>query len=150
MNLKKYGLAVSFCRSAEDWTGLGHIVDSVMEEYIVNGVQTIFYRLFVNLITYSLSPGSKQFVKYVSEIAPLAQEFRAAPGPQGIFVQRLTFAVRYADFHRRNMQGDTENAALDLISIFEEDLAPRAWWGALLYDLIPFFQYGALVAIFQT
>ena len=34
---KKYGLAVSYCTSAEDWPGLGRIVDLVLDEYIFQG-----------------------------------------------------------------------------------------------------------------
>jgi len=34
---KDYGLAVSYCTSAEDWRGLGGVVDRVLEEYIISG-----------------------------------------------------------------------------------------------------------------
>ncbi|KAJ7792258.1 hypothetical protein B0H14DRAFT_3094264 [Mycena olivaceomarginata] len=34
---KDYGLAVSYCSSAEDWQGLGHVVDRVLDEYITSG-----------------------------------------------------------------------------------------------------------------
>ncbi|OCB86404.1 hypothetical protein A7U60_g6522 [Sanghuangporus baumii] len=118
--LKKYGLAVSFCRSAEDWTLLGHIIETVMEEYITQG--------------------PAHYVSLVADIAPSLPELRVEPGPQGIFVQRLKFAVRYAEFHQRKMDNDLENALLDLVSIFVEDLAPRAWWGVLLYDAIAFLE----------
>lgn len=37
MDLKKYNLAVSYCRSAENWSGLGRIVDNVLEEFILHG-----------------------------------------------------------------------------------------------------------------
>ncbi|KAG5654215.1 hypothetical protein H0H81_006249, partial [Sphagnurus paluster] len=33
---KDYGLAVAYCISAEDWPGLGGVVDRVLEEYISN------------------------------------------------------------------------------------------------------------------
>lgn len=42
MKRKKYAMAISFSRSAEDWIGLGRIVDSVMEEYIVHGELSMF------------------------------------------------------------------------------------------------------------
>jgi nuclear pore complex protein Nup85 len=35
---KDYGLAISYCISAEDWRGLGRIVDRVLDEYITNGM----------------------------------------------------------------------------------------------------------------
>ena len=34
---KEYGLAISYCTSAEDWAGLGRVVDLVLEEYIAQG-----------------------------------------------------------------------------------------------------------------
>jgi nuclear pore complex protein Nup85 len=37
---KDFGLAVSYCASAEDWPGLGRVVDRVLEEYITNGLST--------------------------------------------------------------------------------------------------------------
>lgn len=37
VNEKDYGLAVSYCTSAEDWPGLGRVVDRVLDEYITSG-----------------------------------------------------------------------------------------------------------------
>lgn len=37
MTEKKYGLAVSYSLSAEDWPGLGRIVDNVLDEYLHDG-----------------------------------------------------------------------------------------------------------------
>lgn len=37
---KDYGLAVSYCISAEDWRGLGRVVDRVLEEYITSGASS--------------------------------------------------------------------------------------------------------------
>lgn len=34
---KEYGLAISYITSAEDWPGLGRVVDLVLEEYVVQG-----------------------------------------------------------------------------------------------------------------
>ncbi|KLO17911.1 hypothetical protein SCHPADRAFT_820586 [Schizopora paradoxa] len=118
--LKKYGLAVAYSRSAEDWLGLGHIIDSLMEEYILHG--------------------PLRYVQLIADVTPSLQELRTEIGPRGVFMHRMMFAVRYAEFHQRNVQGDRENAALDLISLFEEELAPRSWWGVVLYDAIPFLQ----------
>lgn len=38
---KDFGLAVSYCASAEDWPGLGRVVDRVLEEYITNGMREL-------------------------------------------------------------------------------------------------------------
>lgn len=38
MREKEYGLAVSYCKSAEDWPGLGRVIDRVLEEYIAQGM----------------------------------------------------------------------------------------------------------------
>lgn len=86
--------------------------------------------------------GPARYVSFVSDIAPSLHELRMEPGQHGVFVQRMVFAVRYAEFHQRRMQGDTENAVLDLVSMFEEDIAPRSWWGVLLNDMTPFLQGG--------
>lgn len=37
MREHEYGLAISYCVSAEDWTGLGRIVDRMLEVYILQG-----------------------------------------------------------------------------------------------------------------
>lgn len=37
MSDKDYGLAVSYCISAEDWRGLGRVVDRVLDEYVTDG-----------------------------------------------------------------------------------------------------------------
>ncbi|TDL24108.1 hypothetical protein BD410DRAFT_786808 [Rickenella mellea] len=118
--MKKYGLAISYCLSAEDWPGLGRIVDRVLNEYIAHG--------------------PSRFTSLVADIAPSLQELQVEPGPHGVFVQRLKFAVRYAEFHHRSRSGAVDYAALDLISMFEEDLAPKSWWGVLLNDSTPFLQ----------
>lgn len=40
---KDYGLAVSYCSSAEDWRGLGRVVDRVLEEYIISGKSFLLF-----------------------------------------------------------------------------------------------------------
>ncbi|KAF8343506.1 Nup85 nucleoporin-domain-containing protein [Amanita rubescens] len=104
---KDYGLAVSYCTSAEDWSGLGRIVDQVLKEYVTNGTE--------------------KFAKYASTIAPTVQQLRT---------QNLLFAVRYAQFHEFLNQGNLADAAQELISIFYDDLAPKSWWAVLLNDAI--------------
>ena len=47
---KDFGLAVSYCVSAEDWPGLGRVVDRVLEEYIKNGMEKVAGRSLCYLI----------------------------------------------------------------------------------------------------
>jgi len=42
---KDYGLAISYCLSAEDWRGVGRVVDSVLDEYVINGSAFFFHIL---------------------------------------------------------------------------------------------------------
>ena len=86
--------------------------------------------------------GPSHYVPLLADIEPSLRALQEEPGPQGVFVHRLVFAFRYAEFHRRKLVGDVKNAASELMSMFEHELAPRAWWGVLLYDAIPFLQDG--------
>lgn len=45
---KDFGLAVSYCASAEDWPGLGRVVDRVLDEYIIDGLLAISFRMSVH------------------------------------------------------------------------------------------------------
>ena len=65
-----------------------------------------------------------------------------ASAGHGLFMHRIAFAIRYAEFRQRELHGDLKNAAMDLVSMFEEELAPRSWWGVLLYDSTRFLQDG--------
>lgn len=44
---KEYGLALSYCSSAEDWPGLGRVVDRILQEYIHTGSAPVFWDVFV-------------------------------------------------------------------------------------------------------
>jgi nuclear pore complex protein Nup85 len=59
----------------------------------------------------------------------------------GIFLHRLMFIVKYAELHQRKMSNDLVEAAADLISMFEDDIAPTSWWGVLLQDSVEFLNY---------
>ncbi|PFH51019.1 hypothetical protein AMATHDRAFT_59952 [Amanita thiersii Skay4041] len=117
---KDYGLAVSYCISAEEWAGLGRIVDRVLEEYVISGPD--------------------QFVKYASTMTPTVQQLRTQNTVQGVFVHRLLFAVRYAQYHELLKAGRQADAAVELVSIFYDDLAPKAWWAVLLSDALDLLQ----------
>ncbi|KDR68007.1 hypothetical protein GALMADRAFT_79171 [Galerina marginata CBS 339.88] len=118
---KDYGLAVSYCTSAEDWRGLARIVDCVLEEYITSGPQ--------------------KFTQYALAIAPSVQELRTQSTIQGVFVHRLIFAVRYARFHELVGKQEYQDAASDILAIFVEDVAPTAWWAVVLCDSVPLLRY---------
>ncbi|KAF8216477.1 Nup85 nucleoporin-domain-containing protein [Mycena galopus ATCC 62051] len=119
---KDYGLAVSYCSSAEDWQGLGRVVDRVLEEYITSG------------------PAS--FAQYASDIAPSLQNLNIHhPSSQGVFVHRLMFAVRYSNFQQLRGRHDLQNAAMDLVAMFRDDVVPKSWWAVTLCDAVDLLQY---------
>ncbi|KIM44830.1 hypothetical protein M413DRAFT_442797 [Hebeloma cylindrosporum] len=118
---KDYGLAVSYCTSAEDWRGLARIVDRVLEEYIATG--------------------PRKFTEYALAIAPSVKELRSQSTIQGVFVHRLIFAVRYARFHDLIQKQEYQDAASDLVAIFVEDVAPTSWWAVVLCDSVQLLQY---------
>lgn len=127
---KQYGLAVSYYTSAEDWPGLGRVVERVLGEYVLHGPET--------------------FVRAVAEIAPSLQQLRSDWTTDGIFIRRLIFAVRYAEFHQKRVEQDLQDAALDLISMFQDDVVPKAWWGVLLCDSVNLLQYGDAMLFSST
>ncbi|PIL25370.1 hypothetical protein GSI_13260 [Ganoderma sinense ZZ0214-1] len=113
---KEYGLAISYITSAEDWPGLGRVVDLVLEEYVL-----------------------------VANIAPslhnLPLDSAARSSVPAVFQHRLMFAVRFAEFHQRRASGDLAGAASDLLSMFREETAPKSWWAVLLCDAVELLQY---------
>jgi len=117
---KEYGLAVSYCTSAEDWAGLGRLVECILNEYIDHGPAL--------------------FAKSVADIAPSLQTLRSHSGANGVFVYRLKFAVRFAEFHQRKINGDLQEAAFDVVSMFQEDIAPKLWWAVILCDAVDLLQ----------
>jgi nuclear pore complex protein Nup85 len=40
------------------------------------------------------------------------------------------------------MEHDLQDAAFDIIAIFQGDIVPKSWWGVLLCDTIELLQYG--------
>lgn len=86
--------------------------------------------------------GPEVFARSVAAVAPSLQELRAHPGADGVFTHRLMFAVRYAEFHQRRLSGDLQEAALDILAMFNEDLAPTTWWGILLCDAVELIRNG--------
>ncbi|CAL1715565.1 unnamed protein product [Somion occarium] len=120
---KNYGLAISYCASAEDWPGLGRVVDCVLDEYITQG-PTIFARM-------------------VQSIAPSLQALKSQSGSNisGVFIYRLMFAVHFAEFHQRRMNGELEDAASDIIEMFQKEIVPTSWWAVVLCDALELLQH---------
>lgn len=83
-----------------------------------------------------VSIGAASFVPLVSSIAPSLQELQAHPDATGIFIRRLVFAVQYAEFHQRRVDGDYQDAAMSLEAMLQQDVAPKAWWAVLLCDAV--------------
>ena len=50
--------------------------------------------------------------------------------------------MRYAEFHQRLLNQDLQDAAWDLVTIFQEEIVPKSWWGVLLCDAVQLLQYG--------
>jgi nuclear pore complex protein Nup85 len=73
---------------------------------------------------------SKEFIASVLEIAPSLQQ--PSSYGQSIFQRRLSFLVKYAEFHTHWSQGDVPDAAWDVVSMFRDELVPTFWWGMLL------------------
>jgi nuclear pore complex protein Nup85 len=142
LHYQEYGLAVSYATSAENWTWLGRIVDGVLGQYIKHGL----YMSLALLSSHGIV-GPEVFARSVAAVAPTLQELRAHPGANGVFTHRLMFAVRYAEFHQRRLRGDLQEAALDLLTMFNEDLAPKSWWGVLLCDAVELIRNGELSSV---
>lgn len=117
------------------------MVDRVLQEYISAGTK---YYKSAYLESNEVLSGSEQFTRYVAGIAPSLQALRMQSGAQGIFIHRLMFAVRYAEFHQRLGNRDLQDAAWDLISMFQDGIAPKSWWGILLCDAQQLLQHGSL------
>lgn len=97
---------------------------------------------FINLIINN-GTGPEHFARSMVAVAPSLHELRSAyPTVNGVFIHRLTFAVRYAEFHRQRLDGDLQDAALDLVALFQEEIAPRGWWGVLLLDATELLKAG--------
>jgi nuclear pore complex protein Nup85 len=65
-------------------------------------------------------------------------------GEGAIFVQRLLFAQRYAEFHKACIEGNLLAAAEHLVEIFADELAPKSWWAVLLTDAAELLTSGEL------
>jgi nuclear pore complex protein Nup85 len=88
------------------------------------------------MVNHTLYVGPEKFASCVANIAPSLQKLQTQPGPQWIFIHRLIFAVRYAEFHTYKANGNLSDAAWDLVEILHDDIAPKSWWGVILCDTV--------------
>ena len=96
------------------------------------------------------SVGPANFARLVANIAPSVHTLRAQQDSltTGVFVHRLLFAVRLAEFHTRRVGGALHEAAGDLVAMLRDDVAPRAWWAVVLCEAVELLQHGACRPIF--
>jgi nuclear pore complex protein Nup85 len=111
----------------------------VLEEYIGHGQLSGFAYLCDADLSRDLGPIT--FAHLVADIAPSLQSLSVSSDGRTIFLHRLMFAVRYAEFHQRRLSEDIPGAAVDLTAMFEEDIVPKSWWAIVLCDSIEFLRY---------
>jgi len=111
-----YGLAIAYLTSAEDWRGLGNVVDRVLAKYVTEGPEL--------------------FIRYASDITSSLQDLYGQPGLHAVYIHHLMFAVQYAQFHQYLKKKELASAASHLLAMFHEDLAPKSWWAVLLCDMV--------------
>lgn len=126
----------------------------MLEEYLLHGTSSLgnilgsrrrYTRGSIDMINIIINVGTgpEHFARSVATVEPSLHELRRAyPTVNGAFIHRLTFAVRYAEFHRQRLNGDLQEAALDLVALFQEEIAPRGWWGVLLLDATELLKIG--------
>lgn len=137
MREKLYGLAVSYTVSAEDWPGLGHVVDRVLDEYVVHGVP-LAWRTLPKLTHHSSGPDI--FTQHASQIAPSLQDIQSSSLTTGVFGHRLQFVVRYAQFHQLRKEQQHQDAAWQLVQMLHDGIVPRAWRAVVLVDAMEYLQ----------
>lgn len=88
--------------------------------------------------------GPANFARLVANIAPSLQTLRAQQESisSGVFVYRLMFAVRLAEFHQRRLSGELHEAAYDIVAMLRDDVAPKAWWAVVLSESVELLQNG--------
>ncbi|KAJ8520283.1 hypothetical protein ONZ45_g2879 [Pleurotus djamor] len=112
---KHYGLALAYYTSAEDWVGVGYVADRVLQEFWTSG--------------------PSGFIKLAEDVSSAIQPVAQSEAPR-VFVHHLIFAVRYARFQQLRMKAASREALSDLVSMFQEEVAPKSWWPVLLTDAL--------------
>jgi nuclear pore complex protein Nup85 len=78
------------------------------------------------------------------------QELYSKGPSHWVFYHRFMFVSRYAQFHESLANSDYAAAAKAVVSIINEELAPRAWGAVLLADCIPLIRFGMFFAPYST
>lgn len=84
--------------------------------------------------------GPEEYARSVAKIAPSLHTLRAESKASGVFVYRLHFAVRFAEFHYRRLNGTLQDAAFDVVAMLREEIAPKSWCAVLLSDAVELLQ----------
>lgn len=108
----------------------------------------MFLSLPGSYLTFSaLHPGSASFSRSVANIAPSLHALRAqaSQGLNGVFIYRLVFAVRFAEFHQRKVKEEFLDAAGDVVAMLKE-VAPKSWWAVVLCDTVDLLQNSTCTA----
>ncbi|ESO85789.1 hypothetical protein LOTGIDRAFT_221230 [Lottia gigantea] len=66
-------------------------------------------------------------------------------GPAMFLSNRLTFLVKYREFHKLYEKQETPEAASLLLSLLEARLAPRTFWITLLQDAMPLLEMDKVI-----
>ncbi|EJU03489.1 hypothetical protein DACRYDRAFT_114882 [Dacryopinax primogenitus] len=127
---RRYGWAVSYAIRARDVRRLRWIAERLLQEYVRHGAVT-FLRRASQLPDYFLLEGSEDEV-------PM-------PPDHAIFAAPLTFVCRYYLFQRLYSESEWREASELLVMLLKSRVAPRNWWGVLLWDSLPFLQEGEIL-----
>jgi nuclear pore complex protein Nup85 len=92
-----------------------------------------------------ITAGHEYLVEQVQKLSPELQNLVSGIGPIGVFARRLMFVRHYAQFHYHRSHQVLSEAADDLVTMFREDIAPKAWWGVLFIDALELLQYSKFI-----
>ena len=83
---------------------------------------------------------------FLEKVDQIATDLRMPDviGQEQIYLSRLRFVQRYADFQRLLASGNIHGAAEHLIDIITTELVPKAWIAVLLADAGRLLDTGAL------
>ena len=142
---KECGLAISYCVSAEDWPRLGNVVDCVLQEYVHAGELSTHSQC--HNLKLNGNSRSRAVHKVCIQYCPIAAGI--ACKLCGTWCLHLLIDVCCVEHgvHQRLFDWGLQDAAWDLISMFQEDMALKSWWVVLLCNAVELLQYGVLLVV---